>query len=313
MKKVIGLLSLSILLTSCSEEIKTNTPGFQAKKDNVFWRASDASAHVNEDGSLTITAYSSEVFPEELILETTNSEPGRYIFGTSNSNNYASYYIGSVDTGLQYTTDLIEGPANLLSNIINAGTNYENNGTASVTGGSGNGAIVAVSVVNGGVSFITLMNRGSNYQIGDILTVNGGNNDATFKVSTVYDNGSIQSVELLTNGSSYQNVGTGALTTTNGNGSGLRVAINVNNLGKVTSMYVVSRGDGYKAGDLITIMGGDDNATFKILNVQNSNGEVVIESIQEGTFTGTFKLNASDENGNVVTFSEGVFYKIPVR
>src|SRR5690606_2886797 len=129
-------------------------------------------------------------------------------------------------------------------------------------------------------------------------TVHGGNDDATFMVSTVYDNGAIQTVELLTGGSNYENVGTGALTDTDGNGSGLRVAINVNSLGKVSSIYMVSRGDGYKSGDLITILGGDNNATFKVLNVQQSSGEIIIESVENGTFTGSFKVNAADEEGN---------------
>src|SRR5690606_32441805 len=137
--------------------------------------------------------------------------------------------------------------------------------------------------------------------------VHGGNDDATFMVNTVYSNGAIQTVELLTGGSSYENVGTGALTDTDGNGSGLRVAINVNNLGRVTLIHVVSRGDGYKAGDLVTILGGNNNATFRILNVQQSSGELVIEEVVNGTFTGSFKVNAADEDGNTVTFSEGVF------
>jgi hypothetical protein len=313
MKKIIGLLSLSLLLASCSEEIKTNTPGFQAKKDNAFWRASDASAHVNADGSLTITAYNSSSNYEELVLNTASSDPGHYLLGTTNSNNYAYYYNEFGGMTNEFTTDLVEGPANELSNIISAGTNYENNGTASVTGGSGNGAIVAISVVSGSVEFVTLMNRGTGYEEGDILTVHGGNDDATFMVNTVYSNGAIQTVEVLTGGSSYENIGTGALTETTGNGSGLRVATNVNNLGRVTSIYMVSRGDGYQAGDLITILGGDNNATFRILNVQQSSGEVIIESVENGTFTGSFILNAVDEEGNTVTFSEGVFYRIPIR
>lgn len=313
MRKVIGLLSLSLLLVSCSEEIKTNNPGFQAKKDNAFWRATDASAHVNADGSLTITAYNSSSTTEELVLNTASSDPGTYRLGTTNASNFGYYYYEFANEGHEFTTNVVEGPANDLSNVLTAGTNYENNGTASVTGGSGSGAVVAVSVVNGSVSFVTLMNRGSGYEVGDVLTVHGGNDDATFMVNTIYSNGAIQTVELLTGGSSYENVGTGALTTTNGNGSGLRVAINVNNLGRVASFYMVSRGDGYQAGDLITILGGDNNATFRVLNVQQSSGEIVIESVENGTFTGTFILNAVDDNGDTVVFSEGVFYRIPIR
>ena len=313
MRKIFGLLSLTLILASCSEEIKNSTPGFQAKKDNVFWRATDASAHVNADGSLTISAYNSSTTTEELILNTSSANPGTYRLGTTNFSSFAYYYYEFAGEGFEYETNTVTGPANDLSNFLTQGTNYENNGTASVTGGTGSGAVVAVSVVNGSVSFVTLMNRGAGYNVGDVLTVHGGNDDATFMVNTTYSNGAIQTVELLTGGSSYENVGTGALTDTDGNGSGLRVAINVNNLGRVTSMYMVSRGDGYQAGDLVTILGGDNNATFRILNVQQSSGEIVIESVENGTFTGTFIINAVDMDGNPVTFSEGVFYRIPLR
>lgn len=313
MKKIVGLLSACFVFVSCSEEIKTNNPGFQAKKDNIFWRATDASAHENEDGSLTITAYNTSSVREELILETSSTNPGVYYLGTTNPRNFASYYLEVSGIGIEYATSLVSGPANKLSNLISSGSNYENNGTASVTGGSGSGAVVAVSVTNGGIAFVSMLNRGLGYQEGDVLTVHGGNDDATFEVNTVYDNGAIQTVSLLTSGSSYENLGTGALTETTGAGSGLRVAINTNSNGNITSIYVVSRGDGYKAGDLVTILGGDANATFKVLNVQQSSGEVVIESAENGKFTGSFKVNAVDESGNAVTFSEGVFYQIPLR
>ena len=313
MKKIVGLLSFCMLLVSCSEEIKTNDPGFQANKDNVFWRATDASAHVNEDGSLTITAYNSSSTLEELILETTSTDPGTYLLGTVNASNYASYYYEFAGEGFEYTTDLVEGPVNELSNIINSGTNYLNNGAAGTSGGSGNGADVAVSVTAESVVFVSLLNRGVGYQVGDVLTIEGGNFDATFMVNTVYDNGAIQTVELVTGGTGYQTLGTGALTETTGAGSGLRVAIKTNTNGNVTSFYIVSRGDGYKAGDLITILGGDENATFRVMNVQSSSGEVIIESIDGGRFTGSFKVNAVDDTGNTVTFSEGVFYRIPLR
>lgn len=313
MNKIFGLLSVCILLTSCSEEIKTNNPGFQAKKDNAFWRATDASAHINGDGSLTITAYNSSSTTEELILETSSSDPGTYALGTTNANNYASYYYEFAGEGFEYTTNSVEGPVNALSNIISSGTNYMNNGAAGTNGGFGSGAVVALSVTGESVVFVSLLNSGVGYQVGDVLTVEGGNFDATFMVNTTYDNGAIQTVELLTGGTGYQSVGTGALTNTDGNGSGLRVAIKSNTNGNITSFYIVSRGDGYKAGDLITILGGDENATFRVLNVQQSSGEIVIESIEGGRFTGSFIVNAVDDQGNSVTFSEGVFYRIPLR
>jgi len=117
--------------------------------------------------------------------------------------------------------------------------------------------------------------------------------------------------------SAIQNVGTGYIDnaagaqTTGGSGSGLRVATRTTN-GAVTSITLVSRGNGYRAGDLITIVGGNNNAKFKVVNVQQSNGEITITEALEGKYTGKFKFNVVDELGEVVTFSEGWFYKVPL-
>ncbi|WP_291106640.1 DUF6252 family protein, partial [Flavobacterium sp. UBA6195] len=111
-------------------------------------------------------------------------------------------------------------------------------------------------------------------------------------------------------GTGYVDNATGAQTI-GGSGSGLRVATTTN-IGNVNSITVVSRGTGYRAGDLITIVGGNNDATFQVVNVQQSNGEVTITEVLDGRYTGKFKFNVVDEEGEVVTFSEGVFYKVPL-
>lgn len=121
--------------------------------------------------------------------------------------------------------------------------------------------------------------------------------------------GPVFTTRKLTPGNGYANSETAL--TTGGSGSGLVYRITVNNIGGVATDTIKARGYDYFAGDIVTIEGGNNNATFRVLNVQQSNGEVVIESIENNTFTGTFKINMVDENGQVVTFSKGIFYKIP--
>jgi hypothetical protein len=117
--------------------------------------------------------------------------------------------------------------------------------------------------------------------------------------------------------SAIQNAGTGYVDnaagaqTTGGSGSGIRVATRTSN-GAITSITLVSRGNGYRAGDLITIVGGNNNAKFKVINVQQSNGEITITEVLDGKYTGRYKFNVVDELGEVITFSEGVFYKVPL-
>lgn len=43
------------------------------------------------------------------------------------------------------------------------------------------------------------------------------------------------------------------------------------------------------------------------------NGQVIIKpSTAPGTFTGTFRFNAENEEGEVINYNKGVFYQIPV-
>lgn len=44
MKKIVALLMIVSVLVSCEEEISSNTPAFQARKDNFMWRAKDYTA-----------------------------------------------------------------------------------------------------------------------------------------------------------------------------------------------------------------------------------------------------------------------------
>lgn len=228
MKKIVSILAIVAALISCQQDIQTNTPAFQAKKNDVFWRASDARVSVSLDGKVTITAINRT---ETLTLQTSSAVPGVYVLGTINQNNFASYTIDAVGFENYYDTGLYSGPVFRISSLLNGGSGYQANSSGAQT--------------------------------------------------------------------------------TGGSGSGLRVATQSSN-GVITSITIVARGVGYRAGDLITIVGGNNNATFRVINIQQSNGEIEIQEVQNGLFTGTYKLNAVNEEGEVVTFSEGVFYKIPI-
>lgn len=103
-------------------------------------------------------------------------------------------------------------------------------------------------------------------------------------------------------------------TTTTGAGSGLTVSIATTN-GVVTDARIASPGDFYAPGDVVTIVGGNNNARFRILNTATSNGEIVITENNAGTITGSFKFNAVKNNVNpfasdVINFQFGTFYKL---
>jgi hypothetical protein len=233
MKRFLPLLLLVLAFSSCQEDVRFNTPGFQGLKDDVFWRANDARAYIM-NGSLTIEALTPY---EKVTLNTSSANIGTYILGTTNTNNAAGYSSNFNDVVLNYATIAVPGP----------------------------------------VSSIGLVNNGTGYSSGT------------------------------------------SVATTGGSGSGLTVNIVANTTGVVTSATVSSRGNAYMAGDIVTVAGGNVNCKFRITNVQNSNGEIIITEYDSvnGTVSGKFKFNAANLDNNpfggpILNFQYGEFYKIPI-
>ena len=111
--------------------------------------------------------------------------------------------------------------------------------------------------------------------------------------------------------------GTGIATTTTGNGVGLTVKLIVNSSGVITDIKISSPGNNYLSGDLITVTGGNGQTKFRVLNVEGSNGEIIIAKNDGVTVSGTFKFNAvksqiSPFGNDLLNFQYGEFYKIPI-
>jgi hypothetical protein len=245
MKKLFSLIAI-IVLTSCSDDVKFNNPGFQAFRDDILFKGIDVKAYQSTSGAITIQALAQD---EEVNLSMASSAIGTYYLGTTNPSNRATYVSSFGDNDLSYATDPTSGSV----------------------------ARVEATMVSGGTSYTS---------------------DCTQQTGGEY-----------TCGSSHT-------TTTTGSGIGLTVSLITNN-GVVTSVRVASPGNNYMAGDLITVTGGDNNAQFRVLNVEGSNGDIVITENIGGTITGTFKFNAVKNNNNpfgnnVVNFQYGAFYKIPL-
>ena len=187
--------------------------------------------------------------------------------------------------------------------------------------------VTAVKDVNGAITLtgnngfdqlkfnLTSSNIGT-YRLG----TNNTNNSALYtllsdntKYQTSVYASPVNQIKLVNIGSGYLDAT--SLSTTGGTGSGLKVNIKADQItGSITEVLINAPGTGYKSGDLITISTGNNNATFEVLNVTKSNGEVVITENISGTITGTFKLTAVDEvTGKTIIFRDGVFYKVIVK
>lgn len=125
----------------------------------------------------------------------------------------------------------------------------------------GTGEVVSVSIDNGGSGYYSsleitghnLSSNGYNYQVGDTLTVNGGNNDATIYVDEIDGSGGIISYTLTNAGTGYS---TGTYSLSGGSGNNAQIYVSA-----------------VKETVDLTILSGDNNAVIECY-VDNVNGYV---------------------------------------
>ena len=143
----------------------------------------------------------------------------------------------------------------------------------------------------------TLLTEGAGYETGNDIAVTGGTGSGMTVNITAETIGIVQGVNLLTGGEGY--FVSSYNTTTSGDGTGLIISVeevDTDDDNKVTEVSIgLNAGTGYAVGDVVTIDGGDGNAT------------VQITEISEGRVT-SVTLNQAGEGytiGDVVTISEG--------
>ena len=196
MKRFLSLILIAAVFTSCQEDVRSNTPGFQGLKDDIFWRANDTRAYISVDGKLSIEALTEY---EQVTLSTASANEGIYILGTTNTNNAATYSSSFNGIDLEYATMAVPGPVSNIT-IADSGTGYTStpSGTSvATTGGSGSGMTVKV-VANAGGNVITatVASRGNGYVAGDLVIVSGGNLNCKLRVSNVQNsNGEVEITE----------------------------------------------------------------------------------------------------------------------
>lgn len=176
MKKVLSLLILLVVFTSCSESIKFNNPAIQALKDNELWRANDFRATIGVNNALTIEGYTQF---ETLTLNTTSANPGTYILGTTSQANQASYVVTSGTQEIEYVTMPVLGTVQNLT-LSAGGSGYSTATAVPTTGGTGAGLKVNIKAnASGAVTEVKVNSPGNGYRSGDVITISGGNGNAT--------------------------------------------------------------------------------------------------------------------------------------
>lgn len=123
----------------------------------------------NDDATLTITSAS------------------QIITGTGIEINFTALPIGEV----------------LNTTLLTAGTGYTTATQVPTTGGSGNGCLVNIQDDGaGGVLSLTIAVGGAGYLVGETLTIDAGNQDATFMVAYIHD-GEVDAITIVDAGSGY--------------------------------------------------------------------------------------------------------------
>lgn len=187
MKKLVSLFVLVFVFSGCSNEVTTNTPGFQAFKDDTLWRAIDVSAYVSIDGHVRIVAMAQN---EQVEINMSSTNVGTYYFASVDDENTAEYSVTYDGDFLRYLTYDLNGPIlNINNPVIIGGTGYSENfnvSTNSLSGGSGMTVDTTVDD-NGFVTGVLINSNGSGYEAGDVITINGGDNNAKFKILSVIE------------------------------------------------------------------------------------------------------------------------------
>ena len=80
MKKILVGIALSILLVSCSDQVRFNNPAMEGQKDNLFWRAASSRATLQSNNSLKIEGFTEF---ETLTLVTTSVNVKTYPLGVN--------------------------------------------------------------------------------------------------------------------------------------------------------------------------------------------------------------------------------------
>ncbi len=82
MKKYFYALTLLLLITSCTEDVKFNNPAFQTLKDNIFWRARSYAAETQTNGVFIIEG---TLGYEKISFQLPSTEEKTYVLGVDDT------------------------------------------------------------------------------------------------------------------------------------------------------------------------------------------------------------------------------------
>lgn len=137
------------------------------------------------------------------------------------------------------------------------------------------------------VKNVMIYNPGSGYVAGDTVQISGlGNGDAVVTIQHVGVSGivlknvylSVLTTGTLVGGTGYTNPGANGIATSGGTGTGLVIDYLADVGGAVTGITIVNPGSGYTVTDIITILDGNNDATFTVNSVNLNNYDAIFDN-----------------------------------
>ena len=193
------------------------------------------------------------------------------------------------------------------ANISNAGSSYANGSyTAVVTtqtntrdGLAGAGATFDITVSGNAVTTATLVDGGTNYQVGDTLTVASGDIGG--------DAGEISGLTVTNGGTGYSDSTYSNVAVTGGSGNGAIAEIEISG-GAVISATITTGGTGYVAGETVSLA-GYGGASLTVSGIVSAGGfELTVATITVGSglvLTPSAVITGSGLNLTAATVASG--------
>ena len=212
---------------------------------------------------------------------------------TSNANNW------NLGTGWTYDTNtatfsgsFASGPITGLDSMVNGGSGYSIGDMVTVDGGNHDLSLEVLSISGTPNSFY-VTTAGSGYQVGDEITVPNGTVDvATLSVDAVDESGGVTAVSVLSAGAHYRNDVNYAVS--GGAGSGARVAPTGDYQGAINGFNgTPSGGSGYTT-TAYSLSGGTGSGAIATFTISNTASPLLTQSgiLAGGTYTLSFTVGA---------------------
>jgi hypothetical protein len=128
---------------------------------------------------------------------------------------------------------------------VSNGGSYTGTPTAAISGGSGSGAALSLTVTNGLITKATLTNAGTGYKASDVLTVT---------ITGTSNGGTLTSIPVATGGYNY--TGTAPTISITGGGGSSAAATPTFTNGVLTGVTITNPGSGYTSLPTVALVGG---------------------------------------------------------